>query len=930
MLKRVLFLLFIGLSGISLAQTGNISGSVIDTDTNEPLIGATILIKGTNKGSISDLNGQYLVKAVPAGKQTVLITYIGYEEVEQEIEVLADQTTEVPQVSMTSTVVGLKEVEIFASVVEDRKTPVAVSAINALEIDERFVGTDVADIVQNTPGVYTIQGAGGYGDQEVYIRGFDQSNIAFLVNGIPVNDMENGRMFWSNFAGLSEVTRQLQVQRGLGASKLAISSIGGTVNMITKPAERSEGGRIEYQTGTGSWNQRLRFTYNTGLLDGGWAVSFQGSRTTTDGGLAGLSSQEQGSVIPGAFTDAWSYYLSVSKKINDQHSLMFWGFGAPVNRGTAWVVDEATREKFNIDEPNASNSIGIYQGELFNHRQNKIHKPLMALTHFWDKDRNTSLTTSFYASFADVYSTQPVDQQESLFLNDRTPGNPELTGVNLINWDYLAQQNRADDRFREIQFPNGDFNTPLLEGYESRYFIESRHNNHKWYGLISNFKKSLGNLNLLGGVDLRYYRGQHFGRANNLIGGDFVLNRSERFDDDYNKLITSTVINAPDNAENIYGAVVREGDKYRYDYEGVVTWGALFAQAEYTINKTTVFATISGTQTSYKRIGYMWNARPAFNDNSLGESSTKSFLTYTAKIGASYRPTNRHQFFANAGRFTRPPFFDNAFIDSRYSNNYNPALKLEDVNSVEGGYTYNTSKIRASVNYYLTYWNNRTTTSAFNSGDNDAGGNPIDLIPGDLTPTIFNGLISRHEGVELDFKYNVTSSLELNGFVSYGDWKWDNNTTTTTTFVTESGNEQTATSQINLKGLSVGASAQTAVGIGAHYKGIRDTYIGARWNYFDRISVRYSPEDAETNPNNDEIPFVTADQINDAFPAYSTLQIYAGRYFDVSDKIRGRLSASVQNVLNEKYVRWSSYFSQQYQNAYGYPRTYTISLSFDF
>ncbi|MEQ8926594.1 MAG: TonB-dependent receptor [Fulvivirga sp.] len=905
MLKQLLFLLFIGFSGISLAQTGSVSGSVIDTDTNEPLIGATILIKGTNKGSISDLNGQYLIKSVPVGKQTVLITYIGYEKIEQEVEVQADQTVEVPEIAMTSTVVGLKEVEIFASVVEDRKTPVAVSAINALEIDERFIGTDVADIVQSTPGVYTIQGAGGFGDQEVYIRGFDQSNVAFLVNGVPVNDMENGRMFWSNFAGLSEVTRQLQVQRGLGASKLAISSIGGTVNMITKPAERSEGGRIEYQTGTGTWNQRLRFSYNTGLLDGGWAISFQGSRTTTNSPLSGLPASEQGGIIPGTFVDAWSYYLSVSKKINDQHSLMFWGFGAPVNRGTAWVVPENTRAAFNLDDPNESNSIGIYQGELFNHRQNKIHKPVMALTHFWDIDRNTSLTTSFYASFANVYSTQPVDGLSGLFLNTRTPGMPELTGVNLINWDYLAEQNRQDDRFRQVEFSNGDPNAPVLEGYESRYFLESRHNNHKWFGLISNFKKTMGNLSLLGGIDLRYYRGEHYALANNLFGGDFILNRSERFGDDFNKLVPNQV--------------VRQGDKYRYDYDGLVTWGALFGQAEYTLDKTTIFATITGTNTSYTRYGYMWNGRPAFNDNSIGASLTRTFNTYTAKIGASYRPTNRHLLFANAGRFTRPPFFTDAFVDARSSNEFRPNLTTEKVNSVEGGYTYNTSKIKASINYYLTFWEDRTTVYNVTGGDLGLG----NFDPGDFVPIILSGLVSRHEGVELDFKYNVTPSLELSGFMSYGDWAWDNNVSRTTEFTSEDGEEGSFTQNVNLKGFPVGASAQTMAGIGVHYSGIRDTYIGARWNYFDRISVRYTPEDVA-----DE--FIETQNIKEAFPSYNTFQLYAGRYFDVSDKVRGRLSASVQNLFNEEFVMWSSFFAGDYQNAYGFPTTYTIGLSFDF
>ncbi len=907
MIKRLLVVVFTCFSGLAMAQSGAVTGSILDADTGEPLIGATVIVKGTTKGGIADLSGVFNIGGLSAGTYTLEFSYIGYENSTQQVAITEGQTTNAGEIKLGTTAVGLKEVEIFASVIDDRKTPIAVSAINALEIEERYVGSDLADIVQSTPGIYSIEGAGGFGDNEVYIRGFDQSNVAFLVNGIPVNDMENGRMFWSNFAGLSEVTRQLQVQRGLGASKLAISSIGGTVNMITKPANRSEGGRVEYQMGSGSWNQSLRFSYHTGLSDNGWAVSFQGSRTTTDGGLIGLSSQQQGSVVPGAFVDAYSYYLSVSKKINDEHTLMLWGFGAPVNRGTAWVVDEAARAEFNIEEPMFNNALGVYRGELYNARQNKIHKPLTALTHFWDIDANTNLTTSFYASFANVYSTQPTDRGSGLFIPERFRSNPALTSDNLINWDYLAEQNVQPANFRSIQFPNGDLNTPLLEGYESRYFLEARYNNHKWYGLISNYRKTIGNLSLLGGLDLRYYKGAHYAEAFELFGGDFIINQS-RFGDDYNKL----------NPQ----AVVRQGDRYNYDYDGIVKWGALFGQAEYTYQNFTAFATASATMTSYQRIGNFWNGRPIYNDNSLGESAVREFTTYTLKSGVSYRPTNRHAFFVNGGHYTRPPFFRNVFTDARYSNEYRPNLTTEKVNSIEGGYAYNTSKIRVNANYYLTFWKDRTTLFDITNADQTTDGDDVNLLPGDQVPIILNGLVSRHEGAEVEFKYNATTNLEINGYVSYGDWKWDNSVTVETTFE-ENGQENTVETEVDLKGFPVGTAAQTTAGIGVHYKGIRNMYIGGRWNYFDRISVRYSPEDVADG-------FITPDVIDGAFDDYSTFQIYAGRYFDFGENVRGRLSASVQNVFNEKYVRWSSYFFNQFQNAYGFPRTYTIGLMIEF
>jgi outer membrane receptor protein involved in Fe transport len=911
---------FSTLTAVQAQELNKITGILLDAETEEPLIGATIVLENTKFGTVADLDGSFTIVNVPSGKYRLRLSYVGYTTVNKDIDLSQDLNMGTLQLEQST--VGLKEVSVFASVVEDRKTPVAVSTIKAKEIEERFSDLEISDIVQNTPGVYSIQGAGGFGDNEVYVRGLDQTNVAFLVNGIPVNDMENGRMYWSNFSGLSEVTRQTQVQRGLGASKLAINAIGGTVNMITKPAEKSEGGKIEYQTGTGSWNQRIRFTYNTGENDNGWAWSFQGSRTTSESGLIGLQNKDQGTIIPGAFVDAWSYYLAVSKKINKRHQIMFWGFGAPVNRGTAFVVDEQTRERFNITDPNANNILGTYNGELFNVRQNKINKPLMALSHYWDMDENTSVSTSVYFSYADVYSVQPRDAEESLFLNERSQGmvGQELTADNLVNWDFLAEQNRLEDREVTVNFPNGDINTPSITGYDSRYYSEARYNNHNWVGLISNFNKRFDNLSILAGVDLRHYKAQHFARVHDLFGGDFIVN-SNRFGDEYNHSV-------PNN-------IARVGDKTNYDYDGVVDWAALFTQAEYSYDKFTAFISLAGTSSWYTRIGKFWNTRAPYYLTSIGKSETFNFLTYTFKTGVSYVPTNRHRFFINTGYFTRPPFFTDVFADSRYSNLKTNNFNVEKVASTEIGYGYQTSKLRLNLNAYATNWFDRNVPLQVG----DQGVENVDLAAGDFIPYNLGGVRSLYMGVEFDATYNVLPTLELNGYFSYGDWKYTNQGSTGRIdfpdYELPNGTVPSAILRSDLRGFPVGTVAQTTAGLGAHYTGIRSMYIGARMNYADRISVRFSPNDLDKTimSGGEEANidgFITAEQINEAFDDYATVDIYMGRYFDLSEEVSGRLSVNVQNVFDTEYVRWSSYFSGQFQNGFGYGRTYTIGLDIRF
>ena len=141
--------------------------------------------------------------------------------------------------------IALAEVVVSSGVIDvakERETPIAVSTITAREVQLKVGNMEFPEIMNKTPGVYATKQGGGYGDSRISLRGFDQRNTSFLINGQPVNDMENGWVYWSNWAGLTEVASGIQIQRGLGASKLAVPSVGGTVSIFTKSAERAQGG----------------------------------------------------------------------------------------------------------------------------------------------------------------------------------------------------------------------------------------------------------------------------------------------------------------------------------------------------------------------------------------------------------------------------------------------------------------------------------------------------------------------------------------------------------------------------------------------------------------------------------------------------------------------------------------------------------------
>jgi len=152
----------------------------------------------------------------------------------------------------------LSEVVVTSGVIDVakvRETPVAVSAISVSEITLKTGNLEFPEIMNKTPGVYATKQGGGYGDSRISLRGFDQRNTSFLINGQPVNDMENGWVYWSNWQGLTDVASGIQIQRGLGASRLAVPSVGGTVSIFTKAASKSQGGKVLQMIGNDGYKK---------------------------------------------------------------------------------------------------------------------------------------------------------------------------------------------------------------------------------------------------------------------------------------------------------------------------------------------------------------------------------------------------------------------------------------------------------------------------------------------------------------------------------------------------------------------------------------------------------------------------------------------------------------------------------------------------
>ena len=138
-----------------------LKGMVVDAGTNEPLIGATVAVKGSTLGAITDVNGGFTLK-VPNSGVTIVFTYIGYKE--KQMDITGQGTIDLGSVALEHDAQMLQDVVVTSSIAIARKTPVAVSSVSMDFIEEKLGTQEFPEILKSTPGVHANKEGGGYGD----------------------------------------------------------------------------------------------------------------------------------------------------------------------------------------------------------------------------------------------------------------------------------------------------------------------------------------------------------------------------------------------------------------------------------------------------------------------------------------------------------------------------------------------------------------------------------------------------------------------------------------------------------------------------------------------------------------------------------------------------------------------------------------------
>lgn len=451
-----------------------ISGKVLDSQTNEALAGAHIILSPTFLTAISDDEGAFRFDNLKPGNYQLTVSFLGYGEHLQTIVIPQDAEVSillVPRQIMND------EVVISASRMPV-KSPSTYTNIAKEEISKANLGQDMPFLLETTPSLVATSDAGtGIGYTGLKIRGTDITRINVTVNGIQMNDPESHSVYWVNLPDLASSIESIQIQRGVGTSSNGAATFGGSINIQTQ-SFRDEP-YAEINSAAGSFDSfKNSISLGTGLLDGKFAVDARLSKITSDG------------YVDRAFSDLQSYYVSGGYysdksviKLNlisgNERTYQAWN-------GTPFDSLETNRT-FNPSGIfyNDDGTISYYDNETDNYRQD--HQQLI-FSHNINRKVNLNLTLFHVGGFGYYENYKQNERFSKYGLDDVIIGNDTLTHTDLIRRKYL----------------DNDF-------YGSSFSLN--YNSHK------RFTASLG-----GGFD--YYEGDHYG---NIIWAEFAGNSTTDF-----------------------------------------------------------------------------------------------------------------------------------------------------------------------------------------------------------------------------------------------------------------------------------------------------------------------------------------------------------------------------------------------------------------
>lgn len=688
------------------------------------------------------------------------------------------------------------------------------------------------------------------------VRGYDNMYSNSYLNGVMMNDLEQGRFSYSIIGGMNDAVRNKEGVSQMDYNMFGVTGIGGGDNVNMRAGQFAAGNKLALSGCNRNYTVRAMFTKATGFNKNGWAFA---------GSMGYRWADYKTAYIAGTFYNSFSYFLAAEKRFNEQHSLNLSTFGAPTERAQQ---SAATEEAYYLANSHYYNSYWGYQnGKVRNSRVVHDFQPTAILTWDYKPDNQRKLTTSaafkysMYSSSALSWGGNAYDPRPDYYKNlpssifnvyNKDKNNSEYLGTNaflLDQFNYLTDYWQTEEnrqvKWDQLYYVNKQ--NSLYGTGESLYYVERRHNDQMVFALNSAWNHTLNNHHKYGtGLELNHTVGKHYKTMDDLLGGATFTDVDKYAATDYGDYSKEA-----QNDLNNPNRQIKQGDIFGYNYNILVNKAKAWGQYQYTAKHFTFNGQAHIDGTTISRDGKMRNGR--YEHNSYGhegseDGTTAKFLGGGIKGQFVYSPTRNHSLNLGVSISSNAPLARNAFVAPREQNNFVDNLTNEDILSGELGYTFTFGKFTGKVDGYYTMFRHGVEQTAFYNDQQER-----------FTYLTMTNVEKRHYGVEAALSYAPDSHWTINLVGTYGDASYTNNPYAQVNYDGMDGatneklnaltNPVTGKSeqlQVIADGMKVGSTPLTAVMLGVKYN-INYWFFEVDAKYYDRVYCGFSQYRRMTN-----------------------------------------------------------------------------------
>lgn len=653
-------------------------------------------------------------------------------------------------------------------------------------------------------------------------RALNEKYNEIYINGAPVNDVERGKFAYSMVGGLNQMTRNVDFSLPFENNAYSLTGMAGSNNYDFRAGDMGQGHRVSVGAANRNYTLRGMYTYNSGFNKNGWAFSANLTYRWAKRGY-----------VEGTFYNSLSYFLGVQKIINAHHRLAFSTWGNPTERASQGA---ATDESYWLANNYQYNPYWGYQnGKVRNSRVVNDYQPTALLTWDWKIDNTSKLTTSLLGKYG-IYKSTKLNYNNSdnpapdywkvlpsTFYDVWNESNTAMrTQQNVDDWQTAVDYFRASKANRQINWDrlyaaNREMNKI---GADAMYYEQARHSNNLYLTLASAYSKNLTDKSTLNiGFNAAANKGMHYQTMDDLLGATNFHNINTYAIGNYSP--TSSSVQYDLNHPN---AVVKEGDKFGYDYNINVAKGNLWTSYTETFGRVHYGISAKLGYDAMQRDGKMRNG--LFADNSYGKSKTARFVSGGFKFNSSFDLGRGHVFMLGAGYESKAPLASVAFQAAEMNNDYVKGLKNELVFSSQLAYQYSSTWLHANVSAYYNRVDKATEWTCFYFDDINS-----------FSYNSLTDLSKEYYGLEAGAKVKLASWLDLKLLGTISQAKNISNAHVRYLNSTQG----TYNDDIALvKNMHDDGTPLTATSIGLDYH-LNNWYVSLNANYHDRIYLSYSP-----------------------------------------------------------------------------------------